>query len=65
MSLAGFDVLFFVPTGYSNVEIYYAYPILSEHQAGEYIYDLRVPDFSHISATAHLSWRDRLFRRGV
>ena len=65
LSLAGFDVLFFVPTGYNNIEVYYAYPIISEHQAGEYIYDLRVPDFSHISANAHRSWRDRLFRRGV
>ena len=67
-SLAGFDVLFFIPTGYSNVENYYSYPIVSEHQIGEYLYDLRPPDFSRISPrplNAPRSWRDKLFRRGV
>lgn len=61
LHLVGFDVVFFVPTGYRSVEKYFAKQLFEEHQIGEYIYDLRVPD---LDAPGRPSWRDKLFKRG-
>lgn len=67
LGLVGFDIAVFVPTGYQTIERFYnpGKCIFQEHQEGEYIYDLSVPNFSKInSKPAHTSWRDKLFRRG-
>lgn len=64
LNLAGFDIVFFVPTGYQNIEKYFNKRIIEEHQAGEYLYDMNVPDFAKISSNARLSWRDKIFKRG-
>jgi len=64
LNLVGFDVLFFVPTGYQGAEKYYNTKIMEEHQIGEYIYDLQIPDFSQISSTTRPSWREKIFKRG-
>lgn len=64
LNLTGFDVVFYVPTGYQIVEKYYNRQMLEEHQIGDYIYDLQTPDFRYISANTRPSWRDKLFRRG-
>lgn len=45
-SLIGFDVVFFVPTGYRSVENNYTKKPFAEHCIGDYVYDLDVPDFS-------------------
>lgn len=45
LSLAGFDVLFLVPTGYQTVEGCYGKDILDEHKVGEFMYDMRAPRF--------------------
>lgn len=65
LSLVGFDVVFFVPTGYQSVETHFTRQILEEHQTGDYVYDLQVPDFSKIQTNSRPKWRERLFRRGV
>ena len=44
LNLVGFDILFFVPTGYQCVEKYLPEGYVNEHQIGEYLYDLSVPD---------------------
>ena len=49
LNLIGFDVAFFVPTGYQSVERFYATPMMEEHQAGEYMYDLSVPDLKNFA----------------
>ncbi|MBR6028692.1 MAG: hypothetical protein IKP40_06330 [Clostridia bacterium] len=49
LSMIGFDVVYYVPTGYQGIERWYTRPLLDEHQAGDYLYDLRVPDFSTIT----------------
>ena len=61
----GFDILLFVPTGYQTIERYLNdnYPI--EHQVGEYMYDLPLPDFSTITAAKGHSWLNNLLRRGI
>ena len=64
LNLAGFDIALFVPTGYQTVERFLNdnYPV--EHQAGEYMYDLTVPDFKTLPPPKGRSWLDNLFKRG-
>lgn len=65
LSLIGFDVLIFVPTGYQNVEVHYNTNIMEEHQIGEYVYDLILPDFNFVgSHQSRLSWHQKIFKRG-
>ncbi len=64
LNLAGFDVIFFVPTGYQNVERFFNKRLMEEHQIGEYVYDLQVPNMALVSSNTRPSWRDKLFRRG-
>ena len=65
LNLIGFDILFFVPTGYQSVERYFAEDLIEEHQIGEYKYDMQVPDLNNISTNStRPSWRRKLFRRG-
>lgn len=66
LNLIGFDILFFVPTGYRCIERYLSKNIIEEHQIGEYLYDLQIPNFDAISSsTARSSWRDIIFKRGT
>lgn len=66
MNLVGFDVLFFVPTGYQCIERYLNKNIIEEHQIGEYLYDLQIPNFDKvIPSNARSTWRDRIFKRGT
>lgn len=65
LNLVGFDVVFFVPTGYQSIEKYFNKRVMEEHQVGEYVYDLQIPDFNTISSTTRLSWRDKIFKRGT
>ena len=64
LSRLGFDVAVFVPTGYQTVERYLDGPVLVEHQAGPYVYDLIVPDFSAIQTGKGSGWLSQLLRRG-
>ena len=64
LNLAGFDVLLFVPTGYQGIERYLNQKIMEEHQIGEYVYDLAVPDFNKVSSGTRPSWREKIFKRG-
>ncbi len=65
LNLIGFDVLFFVPTGYKTIENFYNSDIPDEHQVGNYIYDLRTPDFRTVSSNTRQSWREKIFKRGT
>ncbi len=46
LNLIGFDVVFFVPTGYRSIEGCYTFTPFCEHQIGDYEYDLTIPDFN-------------------
>ena len=65
LNLVGFDVVFFVPTGYQSIEKYFNKRLMEEHQVGEYMYDLQIPDFNMVSSTTRLSLRDKIFKRGT
>ena len=64
LNLIGFDIIFFVPTGYQCVEKYFNGKLMEEHQIGEYLYDLQVPDLRNFSlGRTRRTWRDKLFKR--
>lgn len=67
LSYMGFDIIFFVPTGYQTVEKYFSKNIVDEHQLGDFIYDMKVPNL-RVKSTSLLnsikeSIRNRIFRR--
>ena len=65
LSCMGFDILFFVPTGYQSVERYICQDLMEEHQIGEYQYDLQIPNLRELPPhIARPSWRDKFFKRG-
>jgi len=65
LNQVGFDVLFFVPTGYRCVKNHYAGSALTEHQAGQPVYDLQVPDFAEVRPRGDKTgfWQKLLNRR--
>lgn len=66
LNLAGFDVVFFVPTGYQSIEKYFNRKLFDEYQIGEYKYDLQIPDFNHFLGNTWVrKWRDKLLGKGV
>ena len=63
LNLLGFDIAMFIPTGYQGAERYFENSLFVEHQIGEYIYDLVVPDFKSVKEqTKNIA--AKLFRRG-
>ena len=62
LNLVGFDILFFVPTGYQSIEKYFQKPFANEYQLGPYRYDLQVPDFRTLHEGGKSSIR-KLFGR--
>lgn len=65
LHLIGFDIVFFVPTGYQSIEKYFSKNMTEEHQIGEYKYDLQIPNLSMLSQNNTRSkWRDKFFKRG-
>lgn len=63
LSRIGFDIAMFVPTGYTGVERFYTKKIVTEHQIGEYKYDLRVPNLSSVKRSGE-GLLGRFLRRG-
>ena len=62
--MLGFDILMFAPTGYQGVERFYNKPFFVEHQAGEYIYDMEVPDLEKTSDSMNkLGFINKIFKR--
>ncbi|MDK2808571.1 MAG: hypothetical protein PWP24_1307, partial [Clostridiales bacterium] len=65
LNLVGFDIVFFVPTGYQSIEKYFTKKLMEEHQIGEYKYDMQVPDLSRLLLNStRPTWRDKIFKRG-
>lgn len=64
LNLVGFDILFFVPTGYQCIEKYLPVGYVNEHQIGDYLYDLSVPDFHSVQESG-LNSIKRLFGRSI
>ncbi len=63
LGLLGFDVLYFLPTGYRCAESYLKPGAVEEHKIGEYMFDLDVPDFKNYRRTKRKgSIFDRFFK---
>lgn len=64
LNLIGFDIVIFTPTGYRNIEQHYNGRVVEEHQAGEYLYDMKIPELGGFQGGGKRSlWLDRLFNR--
>ncbi len=65
LNLVGFDILLFVPTGYQIAKRYFNKEVMEEHQIGDYVYDLAVPDFSQVGSirAEKESFWNRIFKR--
>lgn len=61
LNLVGFDVVFFVPTGYETIEKYFNKKLFEDHQIGEYIYDLQIPYLGVNSSNKKPSLKERIF----
>ncbi len=68
LNVVGFDVLFFVPTGYQTIERFYTRPVVDEHQIGEYMYDMQIPNLGVPSGAtgkpAKQTWIKKFFKKG-
>lgn len=67
LNLIGFDVIFFVPTGYQSIEKHLNKKLMEEHQIGDYLYDLTVPDLNNLPQkpkSNSSSWVNKIFKRG-
>lgn len=64
LDLVGFDIVFFVPTGYETIERYFNKKIMEVYQIGGYVYDLRVPGLESFSSRTRSRWMDKIFKRG-
>ncbi len=63
LSQIGFDVVFFVPTGYQCAERHFNRSLAVSHQIGEYVFDLEAPAFEVQSdPNRRLSWLDSIFK---
>lgn len=62
LNLIGFDVLFFIPSGYQCVERWYQSDIIAEHDLGNYQYHLTVPDFETLTENNKQSWFNKFKR---
>lgn len=62
LSLIGFDVVCFAPTGYQCLGQWFSQEIAVGHEVGEYMYDLTIPDFNLVTQNTHSVWN--IFRRG-
>ena len=60
----GFDILLFIPTGYQAIERYLNDNFPVDHQIGEYLYDLTVPDFDTLPSAKGHKWLNNMLRRG-
>ena len=60
----GFDIVLFIPTGYQTIERYLNDNSPVDHQIGEFVYDLSVPDFDTLPNPKGLKWLNNMLRRG-
>lgn len=62
LHLIGFDIIFFVPTGYQCIEQYFSKQFVNEYQIGDYMYDLQVPRFKETNNNQN-NFLSKLFKR--
>ena len=64
LHLLGYDIVMFVPTGYQTIEQHLLGEKPVDHQAGEYMYDLTVPNMDTVQLS-RLQQIKFCFRRGI
>ena len=61
LNLLGFDIAYFVPTGYQGAEKYYEKNLMECHEAGEYMFDLQIPDLTKRAQSKEKGFFGKLF----
>ena len=64
LNLVGFDIAVFTPTGYRNLESHLRPDSFDTLTAGEFLFDLTVPDLRSRRAGESGGWLGRLFGAG-
>ncbi len=59
-NLVGCDTIIISPTGYRSIERFYTQPILTEHQDGEYHYELKAKEMLNRDNVAPKSLMERM-----
>jgi len=64
LNLIGFDIIIYTPTGFQNIERYINSDLYEEYQIGDYIYNIKLPNFKVVKRKSkkQKSLKD-LFRR--
>ena len=66
LSLLGFDVVLFVPTGYQTIERYLAGRKMIQHELGPYRFGVKLPDLNTLPPLKKgLQWLTDLWKRGI
>lgn len=65
LNMVGFDIVFFVPTGYQVVEKNFTRPLVEEYRVGEYKYDLPLPNFNRLTPEGEGESLGDKIRRGL
>lgn len=70
LSLAGFDIIFFIPTGYRNIENHFNTLndlFIEEHRIGTFLYDLDVSELNNFSQNTKTAdnkpWYEKIFKK--
>lgn len=58
LNMLGFDIAIFVPTGYDVFGGHLNTPLCEEHRIGEYMYDLRIPNFHNVKENPFKKLKD-------
>ena len=62
LNLVGFDIAIFAPTGYQTIRPHLNGNFPVDHEIGDYVYDLQVPDFAVVPDYKR-SWLDMILKR--
>ena len=66
LSLLGFDVVLFVPTGYQTIERHLASRRMVEHEIGPYRFGVKMPDLDTLPPVKKgLQWLTDFLKRGI
>ena len=66
LSMIGFDIVIFTPTGYQSIERHLAGRVPVEHQTGPYRFGVQMPDLTALPPLKKgLQWMSNLLKRGI
>ena len=62
LNLVGFDIVVFTPTGYRNIEKYIPQNAFEQYEAGEYLFQVEIPERGKLERMAKNMENSLLYR---